>query len=141
MFPIMTSNSIAHVAFLVRDYDEAIAWFTTTLGFRLLHDEELSATKRWVLVGAADGTGTSLLLARAATPDQAAAVGRQGGGRVFLFLHTDDFRRDYEGFRARGVRFVEGPREEEYGTVAVFEDLYGNRWDLVQPRRPAGGAS
>ena len=141
MFPIMTSNSIAHVAFLVRDYDEAIAWFTTTLGFRLLHDEELSATKRWVLVGPADGTGTSLLLARAATPDQAAAVGRQGGGRVFLFLHTDDFRRDYEGFRARGVRFVEGPREEEYGTVAVFEDLYGNRWDLVQPRRAAGGAT
>ena len=133
----MKSNSIAHVAFLVRDYDEAIAWFTTALGFRLLRDEALSATKRWVLVAPADGTGTSLLLARAATPEQVAAVGRQGGGRVFLFLHTDDFRRDYEGFRARGVQFVEGPREEEYGSVAVFEDLYGNRWDLVQPRRAA----
>ena len=133
----MKSNSIAHVAFLVRDYDEAIAWFTTALGFRLLRDEALSATKRCVLVAPADGTGTSLLLARAATPEQVAAVGRQGGGRVFLFLHTDDFRRDYEGFRARGVQFVEGPREEEYGSVAVFEDLYGNRWDLVQPRRAA----
>ena len=133
----MKSNSIAHVAFLVRDYDEAIAWFTTALGFRLLRDEALSATKRWVIVAPADGTGTSLLLARAATPEQVAAVGRQGGGRVFLFLHTDDFRRDYEGFRARGVQFVEGPREEEYGSVAVFEDLYGNRWDLVQPRRAA----
>jgi catechol 2,3-dioxygenase-like lactoylglutathione lyase family enzyme len=137
----MTSNLIAHVALLVRDYDEAIAWFTTALGFRLLHDEALSATKRWVLVGPAGGTGTSLLLARAATPEQVAAVGRQGGGRVFLFLHTDDFRRDYEGFRSRGVPFVEGPREEEYGTVAVFEDLYGNRWDLVQPRHTGRGAS
>lgn len=134
----MNSNSIAHVALLVHDYDEAIAWFTTALGFRLLHDEALSATKRWVLVGPTDGTGTSLLLARAVTPDQAAAVGRQGGGRVFLFLHTDDFERDYEGFSSRGVTFVEGPREEEYGLVAVFEDLYGNRWDLVQRRRAAG---
>ena len=139
-FSIMKSNSIAHVALLVRDYDEAIAWFTTALGFRLLHDEALSATKRWVLVGPADGTGTSLLLARAATPEQAAVVGRQGGGRVFLFLHTDDFGRDYEGFSARGVKFAEGPREEEYGMVAVFEDLYGNRWDLVQQRRAAEGA-
>lgn len=137
----MTSNLIAHVAFLVRDYDEAIAWFTTAVGFRLLHDEALSATKRWVLVGPAGGTGTSLLLARAATPEQVAAVGRQGGGRVFLFLHTDDFQRDYAGFRARGVQFVDGPREEEYGSVAVFEDLYGNRWDLVQPRGDAEGAS
>jgi len=139
-FLIMPSNSIAHVAFLVRDYDDAIAWFTTALGFRLLHDEALGATKRWVLVAPADGTGTSLLLARAATPEQSAVVGRQGGGRVFLFLHTDDFRRDYDVFRAKGVKFVEGPREEEYGMVAVFEDLYGNRWDLVQRRSAAGGA-
>ena len=137
----MTSSSIAHIAFLVRDYDEAIAWFTTALGFPLLHDEALSPTKRWVLVGPAGGTGTSLLLARAATPDQVAAVGRQGGGRVFLFLHTDDFRRDYDAFQSKGVKFVEGPREEEYGTVAVFEDLYGNRWDLVQPRRAGGKAT
>ena len=137
----MTSNSIAHVAFLVRDYDEAIGWFTTALGFHLLQDEVLSPTKRWVLVGPAGGAGTSLLLARAATPEQLAAVGRQGGGRVFLFLHTDDFRRDHDAFRAKGVAFVEGSREEEYGTVAVFEDLYGNRWDLVQPRRAGAGAS
>jgi catechol 2,3-dioxygenase-like lactoylglutathione lyase family enzyme len=126
---------IAHVALLVRDYDEAIAWFTGRLGFRLLEDTPLSATKRWVLVAPPGAGGaTALLLARAATPEQEAAVGRQGAGRVFLFLHTDDFRRDHAAYTARGVRFVEPPREEPYGTVAVFEDLYGNRWDLVERR-------
>ncbi len=103
----------------------------------MLEDTPLSATKRWVLVAPPGAREAALLLARAATPEQAAAVGRQGGGRVFLFLHTDDFRRDYDAYRARGVAFVEGPREEPYGTVAVFEDLYGNRWDLVQRRAPA----
>ena len=126
------TQHLAHVAFLVHDYDEAIAWFTTRLGFRLLEDTRLSATKRWVLVAPPGEGATALLLARAATPEQAAVVGRQGGGRVFLFLHTDDFHRDHAAYLARGVAFVEPPREEPYGTVAVFEDLYGNRWDLVQ---------
>ena len=125
---------LARVALLVRDYDEAIAWFVDRLGFVLLEDTPLSATKRWVLVAPPGARETALLLARAATPDQAAAVGRQGGGRVFLFLHTDDFARDHAAMTARGVRFVEAPRDEPYGTVAVFEDLYGNRWDLVERR-------
>jgi len=100
----------------------------------LLENTPLSATKRWVLVAPPGARETALLLARAATPDQAAAVGRQGGGRVFLFLHTDDFARDHAAMTARGVRFVEAPRDEPYGTVAVFEDLYGNRWDLIERR-------
>lgn len=137
------TQTLALVALLVRDYDEAIAYFTGALGFRLVEDTPLTAEKRWVVVAPprAGGTsappgpgGASLLLARAATPEQAARVGDQTGGRVFLFLHTDDFRRDYEAMRARGVAFVESPREEAYGTVAVFEDLYGNRWDLVERR-------
>jgi len=135
------SPHLAHVALLVRDYDEAIAWFTERLGFTLLADTPLSATKRWVLVAPAAGAGgeraAALLLARAATPEQEAHVGRQGGGRVFLFLHTDDVARDHAAMRARGVTFVEAPRDEPYGTVVVFEDLYGNRWDLVQPRPSA----
>jgi catechol 2,3-dioxygenase-like lactoylglutathione lyase family enzyme len=125
---------LAHVALLVHDYDEALAFFVGRLGFRLLEDTPLEAGKRWVLVAPCGAAGAALLLARAATPEQAAAVGRQGGGRVFLFLHTDDFWRDYTAFRARGIAFAEPPREEPYGTVAVFTDLYGNRWDLVEPR-------
>jgi catechol 2,3-dioxygenase-like lactoylglutathione lyase family enzyme len=121
------------VALLVRDYDEAIAWFTGSLGFQLISDEPREAGKRWVVVSPGAG-GTSLLLARAATAEQQRFVGMQGGGRVFLFLHTDDFARDHQAMRSRGVRFIEGPREESYGTVAVFEDLYGNRWDLIMPR-------
>ena len=124
---------VAHVALLVRDYDEAIAWYVDVLGFALLQDEALAGGKRWVLVAPTGGRGTALLLARAATPAQAAHVGDQAGGRVFLFLHTDDFARDHAAMQARGVRFVEAPRHEAYGTVAVFEDLYGNRWDLVEP--------
>ena len=124
---------VAHVALLVRDYDEAIAWYVDVLGFALLQDEALAGGKPWVLVAPAGGRGTALLLARAATPAQAAHVGDQAGGRVFLFLHTDDFARDHAAMGARGVRFVEAPRQEAYGTVAVFEDLYGNRWDLVEP--------
>jgi catechol 2,3-dioxygenase-like lactoylglutathione lyase family enzyme len=125
---------LAHVAFLVRDYDEAIAYFTERLGFRLVEDTPLSETKRWVLVAPPGANETALLLARAATPEQAAVVGKQGGGRVMFFLHTDDFSRDYERYKANGITFVEAPRKESYGTVVVFQDLYGNKWDLVQHR-------
>lgn len=124
-------QTIGHVALLVREYDEAIDWFTRVLGFTLVEDTPRGEGKRWVVVAPAAG-GTSLLLARAATPEQRRHVGDQAGGRVFLFLHTDDFRRDHEAMRSRGVRFTEEPRHEPYGTVAVFEDLYGNRWDLLQ---------
>jgi catechol 2,3-dioxygenase-like lactoylglutathione lyase family enzyme len=128
-------QSLAHIAFVVRDYDEAIAWFTDKLGFALVADEyQPEQDKRWVLVappGAGEGA-TTILLARASTPEQAAFVGDQAGGRVFLFLRTDDFDRDHEAMRAKGVRFVREPKRAPYGTVAVFEDLYGNLWDLVQ---------
>ena len=122
------------VAFLVRDYDEAIAWFTTALGFALIEDSDLGNGRRWVLVAPSPGDATPLLLARAATPEQEASLGNQAGGRVFLFLHTDDFARDHARMRAHGVRFREAPRHEPYGTVAVFEDLYGNPWDLIERR-------
>ena len=125
-------QTIAHVALVVRDYDEAIAFYTQRLGFELLEDTPLDAGKRWVLVAPPSSTGTSLLLARAAGDEQLAHVGNQTGGRVFLFLHTDDFWRDYRALEERGVVFVREPREERYGIVAVFEDLYGNRWDLLQ---------
>jgi catechol 2,3-dioxygenase-like lactoylglutathione lyase family enzyme len=127
------SLSIAHVALLVRDYDEAIAYFTEKLGFILLEDTPQVEGKRWVrVVPAATARGTSLLLARAADAEQVALIGGQGGGRVFLFLETDDFWRDYDAMRSRGVSFLETPRSEPYGTVVVFEDLCGNRWDLIQ---------
>jgi catechol 2,3-dioxygenase-like lactoylglutathione lyase family enzyme len=125
--------AIAHVALLVRDYDEAIAWYVDVLGFALREDVALGDGKRWVLVAPPGAAGTALLLARAVGLAQVARVGDQTGGRIFLFLHTDDFARDHAAMRARGVRFVEAPRHEPYGTVAVFEDLYGNRWDLVEP--------
>ena len=123
---------IAHVALVVRDYDEAIEFYTQRLGFVLLEDTPVEPGKRWVLVGLPDTVGTSLLLARAANDEQLSRVGNQTGGRVFLFLHTDDFWRDYHSFKSRGIAFVREPREEPYGIVAVFEDLYGNRWDLLQ---------
>lgn len=126
-------QSLAAVALLVREYDEAIDFYTHCLGFTLVEDTPLGGGKRWVVVRPSGG-GTALLLARAATPEQVARVDDQAGGRVFLFLHTDDFRRDYHDMQARGVRFSEPPRDEPYGTVAVFLDLYGNRWDLIQPR-------
>jgi len=126
-------RTIAHVAIVVRDYDEAIDFYTRKLGFELLEDTKLEDGKRWVLVGPKSGPGTSLLLARAVGDAQRSRVGNQTGGRVFLFLHTDDFRRDHRVLRSRGVRFVGEPREEAYGIVAVFEDLYGNRWDLLEP--------
>jgi catechol 2,3-dioxygenase-like lactoylglutathione lyase family enzyme len=124
---------ITHFTYLVREYDEAIAWFTRVLGFRLVEDSDLGGGKRWVLVEP-DGGGVRLLLAKA-VGEQAEHIGRQGGGRVFLFLETDDFARDQVALVARGVRFIEAPRHEAYGTVAVFEDLYGNRWDLIEPKR------
>lgn len=126
-------NQIAHLTYLVRDYDEAIHYFLNTLQFELVEDTRLDETKRWVLVRPRGGT-TSLLLAQAASPEQAAAIGNQSGGRVFLFLHSDDFWRDYNLMRSLNVEFMEDPREEVYGTVAVFKDLYGNKWDLLQPK-------
>jgi catechol 2,3-dioxygenase-like lactoylglutathione lyase family enzyme len=123
------------VALLVRDYDEARDYYTRVLGFDLVEDTPLPDGKRWVLLAPPGARETRLLLAKAASPAQAARIGDQTVGRVFLFLHTDDFWRDYHAFRARGVAFRETPREEAYGTVAVFEDLYGNRWDLLQPKR------
>jgi catechol 2,3-dioxygenase-like lactoylglutathione lyase family enzyme len=134
------AQSLSALTVVVRDYDEAIAFYVGTLGFDLLEDTCLNATKRWVRVrprGIAVASGTSLLLARATTPEQLTRVGDQAGGRVFLFLETDSFWEDYERWRARGVRFLEMPREEPYGTVVVFQDLYGNRWDLIQPRTAA----
>jgi catechol 2,3-dioxygenase-like lactoylglutathione lyase family enzyme len=128
-------QSLAHTALIVRDYDEAIAWFTQALGFTLVADEyQPEQDKRWVLVappGVGEGAA-ALLLARAATPEQEAFIGNQAGGRVFLFLRTDDFARDYAAMRAKGVTFVREPATHAYGTVAVFADLYGNLWDLVQ---------
>jgi catechol 2,3-dioxygenase-like lactoylglutathione lyase family enzyme len=126
-------QALAHVALVVRDYDEAIAFFTQTLRFVLLEDTyQPEQDKRWVLVAPPGGRGAALLLARAATPEQERFIGNQAGGRVFLFLSTDGFWRDYHEMRARGVRFVRDPTEAPYGTVAVFEDLYGNRWDLIE---------
>eukprot|EP01037_Dinobryon_pediforme_P007759 gene7759-7825_t len=131
------SQQLGLIAILVDDYDSAIAYYTGQLGFVLREDTRISADKRWVVV-APSGGGAGLLLARAADDRQQRAIGDQAGGRVFLFLETDDFARDHAAFVARGVRFVEAPRTEAYGIVAVFEDLYGNRWDLVEHARPAG---
>jgi len=127
------SQTVGHVTLLVRDYDEAIAFFTDAIGFELIEDTPLGAGKRWVLVGPFGSRGTALLLARASTPEQEARIGSQTGGRVSFFLHTDDHRSDYERMKARGVRFRGTPRREVYGTVVVFEDLYGNPWDLIEP--------
>ena len=131
-------QSISAVTLLVADYDEALDFFTSRLRFEVVEDTPLPGGKRWLLVRPPGG-GTALLLARAATPQQASRVGDEAGGRVFLFLRTDDFWRDYHDMRARGVRFTEEPREEPYGTVAVFLDLYGNRWDLVQMEKRTQG--
>jgi len=128
---------IGYISLLVRDYDEAIAYYTGVLGFQLVEDTPLVSDKRWVLVAPPGAPGGAcLLLARAKNTTQLAAVGQQAGGRVFLFLHTDDFYRDYAAFRARGVEFLEAPRTEAYGIVAVFRDFYGNTWDLLQHRAP-----
>ena len=128
---------IAHIALIVRDYDEALAFYVGQLGFTLVEDSAVPEQgKRWVIVRppGAEAGATSILLARAASPEQVAAIGHQAGGRVFLFLETDDFARDHAAFSAAGVRFLEAPRHEVYGIVGVFEDLYGNRWDLIERR-------
>ncbi|MCL4860279.1 MAG: VOC family protein [Caldilineaceae bacterium] len=130
------TQSITSLALVVREYDEAIAFFTNALRFTLVEETPLDNGKRWVRVAPAGSSGTSLLLARAATPEQQAHVGNQTGGRVFLFLETTDFWSDYEHMRAHGVQFTEQPRQEPYGTVVVFLDLYGNKWDLVQRNAP-----
>jgi catechol 2,3-dioxygenase-like lactoylglutathione lyase family enzyme len=126
------SQHIGDIALLVADYDAAIHWYTRVAGFTLLEDTVLGGAKRWVRVAPPGSHETALLLARASTPEQHAAIGQQAGGRVWLFLHTDDFWADHRRMTAAGARFLESPREEAYGTVAVFEDLYGNRWDLIQ---------
>lgn len=128
-------QELAHISLVVRDYDEAIAFYTQKLQFRLLEDTPLSETKRWVLVAPPGSKGCSILLAKAANAEQESRAGNQTGGRVFLFLHTDDFWRDYKRMQAEGVEFVRLPAEESYGTVAVFADLYGNLWDLIGPKR------
>lgn len=124
--------AISNVALLVTDYDEAIAFYTRKLGFDLLEDTNLGAGKRWVQVAPKNNSGTALLLAKASNEKQLSAVGEQAGGRVWLFLQTDDFWRDYHAMQAAGVVFLEVPRQEPYATVVVFEDLYGNKWDLLQ---------
>lgn len=124
---------IGTVSLVVRDYDEAIAYYTRVLGFRLVEDTARGPGRRWVIVAPPGASECRLLLAQAKNEAELSAVGNQTGGRVFLFLQTDDFARDHAAFRARGVRFLEEPRREDYGTVAVFTDLYGNRWDLLQP--------
>jgi len=127
------NQSIGYVALVVRDYDEALDFYVDTLGFRLVEDTRIEAQdKRWVLIAPPGSNGCQILLARAVGEEQSSRVGNQTGGRVFLFLHTDDFWRDFEAYKRKGVRFVRDPKEESYGTVAVFQDLYGNLWDLLQ---------
>ena len=126
-------QSIAHVALIVEDYDKAIDFYTNKLHFTLIEDTyQPEQDKRWVVVAPPNSNGTTLLLARASKPEQEAFIGNQSGGRVFLFLSTDDFRRDYNDMVERGINFIREPKKADYGTVAVFEDLYGNLWDLVQ---------
>jgi catechol 2,3-dioxygenase-like lactoylglutathione lyase family enzyme len=127
------TQHLTAIALIVRDYDEALDFYVGKLGFELVEDTKLSETKRWVLVAPPGAKETRLLLAKADSPEQRTRIGNQTGGRVFLFLHTDEFQRDHERMRAQGVRFLESPRHESYGTVAVFVDPYGNKWDLVQP--------
>jgi len=129
------NQSIAHVALVVRDYDEAIHFYTNKLHFTLIEDTyQPEQDKRWVVVSPPNSTGASLVLAKASNPEQEAFIGNQTGGRVFLFLNTDDFWRDYDDMISKGIRFVREPKKEPYGTVAVFEDLYGNLWDLIEKR-------
>lgn len=125
-------QQLAHISLVVNDYDEAIHFYTQKLHFDLIEDTQLSETKRWVLV-APKGSTCALLLAKASNEEQSSRVGNQTGGRVFLFLHTDDFERDYQNLLDQGIKIVIPPSKEPYGTVAVFEDLYGNLWDLIEP--------
>ncbi|HXX48528.1 MAG TPA: VOC family protein [Myxococcota bacterium] len=135
----MPRQELALVSLVVRDYDEALAFYVGTLGFTLVEDTPVpEQRKRWVVVAPPGSSGSRLLLAQAVGAEQRARVGDQTGGRVFLFLHTDDFRRDYDLFRRKGVEFVREPKEERYGTVAVFRDPYGNLWDLLEPKSERG---
>jgi catechol 2,3-dioxygenase-like lactoylglutathione lyase family enzyme len=128
------TRSLGLVSLVVRDYDEALEFYVGKLGFTLVEDTPIpDQKKRWVVVAPPGSTGARLLLARASSPEQTARIGNQTGGRVFLFLHTDDFARDYDAYRRNGIEFVRPPKQEPYGTVAVFRDLYGNLWDLIQP--------
>jgi len=126
---------LAMVAIVVKDYDEAIRYYTETLNFKLVEDTALSESKRWVIVSPPGSSGCNLLLAKAANEEQNSRVGNQTGGRVFLFLYTDDFWRDYKNMQEKRVEFMREPSEEGYGTVSVFKDLYGNLWDLIEPKR------
>lgn len=125
------NQRLIHIALVVADYDEAINWYTQKLGFKLIEDTTLSEVKRWVLIQPPGEGSCQLLLAKAATEEQKSRVGNQTGGRVFLFLHTDNFERDHDNLLQKGITIVRGPSEEEYGKVLVFEDLYGNLWDLI----------
>jgi len=135
-------QTLGLTSLVVRDYDEAIAFFVDTLGFSLREDSPQPAqNKRWVVVAPPGSLESGLLLARASTAEQSSRIGNQTGGRVFLFLYTDDFWRDYQRYQDKGVVFVREPKEEPHGTVAVFADLYGNHWDLIEPRHPAAPKS
>lgn len=129
----MSNQHLAHIAIVVDDYDKAISFYTEKLNFVLIEDTALSETKRWVRVSPPGSNGCCLLLAKAANDEQQSRIGNQTGGRVFLFLHTDNFKRDYENLIAKGINIIRGPSKEPYGTVLVFEDLYGNLWDLIEP--------
>lgn len=129
------NQHIAHIALVVKDYDEAINFYCNKLGFELKEDTVMSATKRWVMVKPKGAGNCSLLLAKAVGEEQESRIGNQTGGRVFLFLYTDDFWRDYNNYTSKGIAFVREPKEETYGTVAVFKDLYGNLWDLIEQKQ------
>lgn len=128
------NQKLVQIAIVVRDYDEAIAFYTQKLHFNLIEDTQLSETKRWVVVSPQGEGSCRLLLAKAANDEQSSRIGNQTGGRVFLFLHTDNFERDYQNLLAQNIKIIRQPSAEEYGTVAIFEDLYGNLWDLIQPK-------
>ena len=127
-------QNLALIALVVDDYDEAIHYYTSVLKFKLIEDTVMSETKRWVVIAPEGSNGTSLLLAKASTEEQKSRIGNQTGGRVFLFLHTDDIRRDYDFLKSKNVKFVREMTDESWGTVAVFADKYGNLWDLIQPK-------
>ncbi|XVJ66286.1 MAG: VOC family protein [Lacibacter sp.] len=129
------NQHIAHIALVVKDYDEAINFYCNQLGFELIEDTVMSATKRWVMVKPKGAGNCSLLLAKAVGEEQESRIGNQTGGRVFLFLYTDDFWRDYKNYSSKEIAFVREPKEEDYGTAAVFKDLYGNLWDLIETKK------
>lgn len=135
-----TNQRIGHIALVVKEYDEAIQFYTQKLNFKVVEDTPLSETKRWVLIAPRGAKECCLLLAKAADEKQQSSIGNQTGGRVFLFLYTDNFNKDYQEMVERGINFIRPPTEEDYGTVAVFEDLYGNLWDLIQPNEKNKGA-